>query len=644
MGFRFLYLGNGLSSSVFIAIVGFFLCLSFYANAQAQPLEYTLHQDDDHSSSDGQQIPLNHPPEAIPLSGSDPSNPQKPIQDGRAPTDTLKKLLDALGVMQSAYFETWQGTWPTSIDWTAAVLATHISATLSSLSMNLDAVLGDGQSATAGGCTTLRSEPFDALAYENLINYYFLQLSTFYFGENAFSIRMQAYDDMLWVILEWLENIKFQNLHSSLHYSSYSKVNDSLRPSWHGTQFSKPAAHRARLFYDLASQGWDTSLCSGGMVWSPYLEPYKNAITNELFISASIAMYLYFPGDDIDSPLLSEDDVISEPHNPAHLNSAITAYEWLKNSNMTVDNGLYGDGFHIRGWKGPTNPGTKKCDVLDRMVYTYNQGVVLSGLRGLWLATGTRDYLEDGHQLVENVIKATGWPNTSSQKWQGLGRGGVLEEACDSSGSCSQNGHTFKGIFFHHFAEFCRPLSSQEEQYLSSTTSSGEKVHRTKARRSDYNWHQDRCSTYHSWVSHNANASYATKDDDGKFGMWWGRPYPYNDPSPIQKSPLPKGAIDYRNKDPFADHHDDESYQHLPNGTLDKIDFPGHRRSRLRRKDNKETRPANSDKADAAISQDVNDRGRGRTVETQSGAVAVLRALFQWETTRSSADSGKYFL
>ena len=38
------------------------------------------------------------------------------------------------------------------------------------------------------------------------------------------------------------------------------------------------------------------------MSWNPYLEPYKNAITNELFISASIGMYLYFPGDDNDSP------------------------------------------------------------------------------------------------------------------------------------------------------------------------------------------------------------------------------------------------------------------------------------------------------------------------------------------------------
>ncbi|KKZ66072.1 hypothetical protein EMCG_08185 [[Emmonsia] crescens] len=611
MGFWFWHPGKGFPSfSPVIVIVGFLLCLSLHGIALAQPLEYTL------DSHNGQQKLLNDRTNTVPLSGSGGSKPQKPIQDPSAPKDTLKKLLNALDVMQSSYFETWQGTWPSSIDWTAAVLATHVSATLSSLSTNLHNVLDDGQSAAAGGCDTPISHPFDALAYENLINHYFLQLSTFYFGEDAFSVRMQAYDDMLWVVLEWLENIKFQNMHSTLHYSSYFQVNDSLRSSWYGTQFSKPAAHRARLFYDLASQGWDVSLCSGGMVWSPYLEPYKNAITNELFISASIGMYLYFPGDDIDSPLLSKSapgGMVSKPHDPSHLNAAITAYEWLKNSNMTGPNGLYADGFHIQGWRDRSNPGTRKCDVLDTMVYTYNQGVVLSGVRGLWLATGAKFYLEDGHQLVENVIKATGWPNTSSQKWHGLGRAGVLEEACDSSGSCSQNGHTFKGILFHHFAEFCRPLSNEEEQYLSSPIRKNQATEQTKSQRQDYEWHQKKCASYYSWVAHNANASYMTKDKNGKFD----------------------GAIDYMNESPFTDVNDDESHEQLPKDADNEIYFGGYRKLPfLKKKKNEGASRSYTHLVDPAISKDVNDRGRGRTVETQSGAVAVLRALFQWETTR----------
>ncbi|OJD12808.1 hypothetical protein AJ78_06649 [Emergomyces pasteurianus Ep9510] len=639
MGSWFWYPGKGLLSfSPVIITIGFLLCLSLHEIALAQPLEHTLDSHSGYTHSDGQQKVLNDRPNTLPLSGYEGSKPQKPIHGPSVPKDTLTKLLNALDVMQASYFETWQGTWPSSIDWTAAVLATHVSATLSSLSINLHTILDDSQSAAAGGFTTPESQRFNALAYENLINHYFLQLSTFYFGEDAFSVRMQAYDDMLWVVLEWLENIKFQNIHSTLHYSSYSKMNDSLRQSWYGTQFSKPAAHRARLFYDLASHGWDTSLCNGGMVWSPYLEPYKNAITNELFISASIGMYLYFPGDDIDSPLLSDSSpsgMVSEPHNPAHLNSAITAYAWLRNSSMTGANGLYGDGFHIQGWRDKSNPGTRKCDVLDTMVYTYNQGVVLSGVRGLWLATGAKFYLEDGHHLVENVIEATGWPDKSSQTWHGLGRAGVLEEACDSSGSCSQNGHTFKGIFFHHFAEFCRPLSKDEEQYLSSSIRGKRTAKQAESQRQDYEWHQEKCSSYYFWVAHNANASYVTKDESGKFGMWWGKPYPYQNLNPTQTSPLPDGAVDYRNENPFADVAVDEPRQRLPKNADDEIYFRRYRKlPLLKRRKSEETSHSYPRRVDPAAPKDVNDRGRGRTVETQSGAVAILRALFQWETTR----------
>ncbi|EEH48353.2 uncharacterized protein PADG_04437 [Paracoccidioides brasiliensis Pb18] len=634
MGFWFWCPGYGFRSIYpVIFTVGFLLCLPVHADALAQPLEYNLDPHVSHSRSDGQQKLLNDLPESIPLRGFG-SEPQKRIQADGAPTDTLKKLLDALDVMQSSYFEIWEGTWPTSIDWTAAVLATHVSATLSALSTNLGAVLNDSQPVAAGGFTTPKSEPFDTLVYENLINHYFLQLSTFYFGENAFSLRMQAYDDMLWVVLDWLENIKFQNTHSNLYYSSYSKANESLQSSWYGTEFRRPAAHRARLFYELASQGWDTALCNGGMIWSPYLEPYKNAITNELFISASIGMYLYFPGDDIDSPLASRSSsgVISKPHNPDYLNSAITAYRWLRNSNMTTKNGLYADGFHINGWVDKPNPGTKKCDVLDTMVYTYNQGVILSGARGLWLATGDKSYLEDAHQLIENVLKATGWPDTSNQEWQGLGRAGVLEDVCDSSGTCSQNGHTFKGIFFHHFAEFCRRISPEEEQFLSSS------LHKQTAKysppgRQDYDWHQEKCAAYYSWIKHNAQASYMTKNEQGKFGMWWGKQYPYNDTDSNQISPLPEGAIDRMNEGPFSG-DGDEPYHHPKVGTHDEICVRGHRMSPVEEKKKKETSVIDPDNVDLAFSKDVNDRGRGRTVESQSGAVAVLRALYQWENSR----------
>ncbi|PYH90512.1 Six-hairpin glycosidase [Aspergillus ellipticus CBS 707.79] len=581
------------------------------------------------------QIPLGGitaPSDQLPLPA-----PGKPVEPGSSITRTYEDLLDALNVMQDNYFELWEGTWPTSIDWTAAVLGTHVSATLSSLTSTAGDVLSSTLTPEGNGDRT-RPKTLDlyALDFENLINHFFDQTSAFYFGEDAFSLRNQAFDDMLWVVLGWLENIKFQVLHSDLHYDDPGSPNQTTKLRWHGAQFRSPAAHRARVFYGLASGGWDVSLCGGGMIWSPYLTPYKNAITNELYISASIGMYLYFPGDRIDSPFAAhavddEDWSDGYPHNPAHLQAAIEGYSWLNSSNMTGSNGLYGDGFHISGWKNSENPGSRKCDVLNTMVYTYNQGVILSGLRGLWLATASQQYLYDGHGLVIDVLQATGWPDKDSQTWQGLGRGGVLEDACDSSGSCSQNSQTFKGIFFHHLAEFCRSIRPQELRFLAS-------ANRTNEEENDweyvYEWHQARCRTYRPWIEHNANAALLTRNADGKVGEWWGNI------SVIDTSPLPQGAIDYENYGAQG-----EGSESLTGLLRSRGGSHGHSASdgsgaetHSRRWGAASEQPRfMATQETLAQTDDYNDRGRGRTVETQSGGVAVLRALYQWKTTPSLA-------
>jgi hypothetical protein len=524
------------------------------------------------------------------------------------PRTTLQDMISALDVMQNSYFAQWLGTWPDAIDWTAAVIGTHVSGTLSVLTY------------TSPGLNSSPSSFEATIAHENLISRYFDQIAAFYFGENAFSLRMQAFDDMLWVVLGWLESIKFQNLHTTLHYDSR---NSTFERSWHGTQLRVPAAHRARIFYELASTGWESELCGGGMIWSPYLLPYKNAITNELFISASIGMYLYFTGDPIHSPFISSDNC--RVHDPEHLAAAVRGYQWLKDSNMTGIGGLYADGFHISGYRGIGNPGSKKCDELNTMVYTYNQGVILSGLRGLWLATNDKEYLRDGHELVEKVMHATGWPKeVGGRRWAGLGRGGVLEDVCDARGDCSQDGQTFKGIFFHHLAEFCHVLRPEEDIFLmefsNSLTSPGE-------RQNTFNeWHLNRCRRYGPWISHNAQAALATRNDEGKFGMWWGRAYPISTDMAAMDSPLPIGAIDYSNSGQRG-----ENSQRLV-GLL--------RTHSDREQSTTEERfvakmgtlsPRSQDHT--TLTRDVNDRGRGRTVETQSGGLAVVRAWYQWQTS-----------
>ncbi|KAA6416378.1 MAG: hypothetical protein FRX48_01098 [Lasallia pustulata] len=582
------------------------------------------------------QPPLDVPPS---------THTQDELDVERTSLASLPALLDALDLMQSKYFELWQGTWTGAIDWTAAVMGTHVSATLSAVTAarNITPSPPDIE-----GHTSLEES---ALRHENLVNRYFTQITSFYFGENAFSLRAQAYDDMLWVVLGWLESIKFIKLHSSPPLASSSRavskrVFQDNSSTWYGNQFIPSFAHRAHLFYDLASQGWDTSLCGGGMIWNPYLAPYKNAITNQLYIAASVSMYLYFPGDQNASPFNSQKSEASKDgippakvHDTKYLNAAVEAYKWLKESNMTNAAGLYVDGFHIHGWRrtaGNSSNGTGACDVRDEMVYTYNQGVLLSGLRGLWDATGTRAYLEEGHSLIRNVTAATGWPLASLRdrfKWAGLGRNGVLEEACDASGRCSQDGQTFKGIFFHHLTLFCAPL-------LTGAQREGDVMWRADAETASL--HRESCAGYRAWVTHNAQAAWRTRNAEGEFGMWWGWAYAgadgERDADTDADVQTPSRGTDYRNRGVPKD-----AVWRLPGDEDAREGESGDEDARWREEGqdacesmdgsnschiNGQGQSRQFPRRQQQQRRDPNNRGRGRTVETQSGGLAVLRAMF----------------
>ncbi|RDW82709.1 six-hairpin glycosidase-1 [Coleophoma cylindrospora] len=568
------------------------------------------------SSTVGTLIPRAAPQKVVgefPL-WQEPSESTKTTPSTHTPSkvpDTLPALLDALDVLQKDYFAVWQGIWPTSIDWTSAVVGTYLSAALTTLSTSFPLL------------PTSSEDRYPTQENENRINRYFSQLVASYFGQDAFALRTEAYDDMLWVVLGWLESIKFIKFHSALHY----KVREGDAP-WYGNQWVPAFAHRARIFWDLASQGWDTSLCDGGMIWSPYLLPYKNAITNELYIAASISMYLYFPGDENSSPFKANAEGGNEPpggptgpHDPKYLAAAVAAYKWLNSSNMTDERGLYTDGFHISGlpnrpYKNDTH-GNTKCDARNNMVFTYNQGVLLTGQRGLYEATSARSYLEDGHKLVRNVIAATGYDLKKDQafeevvhgdsevkelpQWHGLGRAGILEDACDAGGSCSQDGQTFKGIFFHHLTSFCSQLPTH-------FTKAGEAFN-VRQHQLDRDWHDATCKSYKSWVLRNARGALSTRRDSGRFGSWWGAPKSVSGLS--LQTELPEGAVDYKNMDVPED------------GIWKKgVDQEGELIESLL------VEP--SPNSEIGI-RDLNDRGRGRTVETQGGGLSVLRAAWEWE-------------
>ena len=226
---------------------------------------------------------------------------------------------------------------------------------------------------------------------------------------------------------------------------------------------------------------------------------------------------MYYPGDSNSDPYptstyqSSYGNLPSLPalaaHAPLLLDNAKKEYQWFKTHNFTNSQGLIVDGFHI-------SSGQTSCDQRNEMVYTYNQGVMLEGLRDLWEVTGDATYLTDGYAYIKSAMNATGWgaPASQNNQWSGLGRNGIMEDYCDADGSCSNDAMLFKGIYFHNLDEFCTPLPTDKPLIQGITCVASASLAQQ---------HASTCAGYTPWVQHNAQAAISTRDSSGVIGGWW---------------------------------------------------------------------------------------------------------------------------
>ncbi|PPJ53825.1 hypothetical protein CBER1_03280 [Cercospora berteroae] len=434
-----------------------------------------------------------------------------------SPEYWFNETQDALATMQATF---WNGTyWPSTIQWIGALIDTIVASSERTLVDGLQ-VYGDDVK----------------VQLEGDIRNYYSQIQAYYDTEDTVQIFDAAYDDAQWVVMEWLEVIRFIN-----QYEAYSQ-------SGLGIDDISAYAHRAHIFYNVVQDKFNTSQCEGGLTWNPALETYKNAITNELFVSSSIMMYFFFPGDSDTDPYPHPNYTAQtnktllplqpmSAHDPIFLKNAQDEWAWFKTHNFTNAQGLIVDGFHI-------TPNQTTCDERNEMVYTYNQGVMLTGLRGLWEATGLIYYLDDGYSLIETVINATGWDaNVSDQasEWAGLGRNGILEDYCDAPANCSQDNLVFKGAYFQHFDYFCTPLPTDVPLVEGISVLAATELAQH---------HNDRCASYSPWVQHNAHAALSTRDGTKVMGEWWGAPYlnRTQGPAPKYAESKPDGSIDICNQ------------------------------------------------------------------------------------------------
>jgi predicted alpha-1,6-mannanase (GH76 family) len=155
--------------------------------------------------------------------------------------------------------------------------------------------------------------------------------------------------------------------------------------------------------------GWD-SACGGGLWWNEDRR-YKNAITNELFLTLAALLSQRVPG------------------NRAYLDWAVRTWEWLHASGLIGPAGLVNDGL------------TPACANNQGTTWTYNQGVILGGLAALHELTGDQGYLRQGEVVADAALGTLTRPP------------GILAEPCEPSG-CDGDQTQFKGIFVRYLHQF----------------------------------------------------------------------------------------------------------------------------------------------------------------------------------------------
>jgi predicted alpha-1,6-mannanase (GH76 family) len=197
--------------------------------------------------------------------------------------------------------------------------------------------------------------------------------------------RNWAYDDSGWWAMAWIKA-----------YDLY-----------HKPRYLKTAAG---IFEYMLHNGWDER-CSGGMNWMRS-HPYKNAITNELFILLAARLASH------------ETDTTRKAY---YLNWSIKGYNWLAQSGMLNTDHLYNDGLDIN------------CKNNHGNTWTYNQGVILAAEKELYLLTGNDEYLRSAHKTALACMHKVA--DAESILTDKLGKDAGLD--------CPQ----FKGIFIRELAE-----------------------------------------------------------------------------------------------------------------------------------------------------------------------------------------------
>jgi predicted alpha-1,6-mannanase (GH76 family) len=165
----------------------------------------------------------------------------------------------------------------------------------------------------------------------------------------------------------------------------------------------------AETIFDDIAGGWDDT-CGGGVWWSKERD-YKNAITNELFLTIAARLHRR---------------TSAGGGSTMYLEWAEREWAWFAASGMINGASLVNDGV------------TDDCVNNQQTAWTYNQGVILGGLAEMHEITGDGAYLAQAQAIAEAAMREL------------VTARGILREPCEPD--CGGDGAQFKGIFMRNLA------------------------------------------------------------------------------------------------------------------------------------------------------------------------------------------------
>ncbi len=191
------------------------------------------------------------------------------------------------------------------------------------------------------------------------------------------------------------------------------------------------------IFTNIATNGWDNTVCGGGVWWST-AKTYKNAIPNELFLSIAAKLANRTTGS----------------ASATYLTWAEKEWEWFRASGMINAQNLINDGLNSANPDACVNNG--------RTTWTYNQGVILGGLVELSRADQDATLLPQAEAIAGAAMT-------------NLSTNGILTEPRPVSGGDVPQ---FKGIFMRNLMALydalpnTSPLRAQYQAFADANASS----------------------------------------------------------------------------------------------------------------------------------------------------------------------------